>query len=277
MTPDPAAQPGPASSAFASVSVVTPAYNAAAEVGATLESIHAWLLSRGIEHELIVVDDGSSDGTGAAAARWSEGRPAARFTLLRNPENRGKGYSVRRGMLRASKDWALFMDVDNSTTIDHLDRFAPLAARAPVLIASRRLPDSVIVRRQALTRRILGGAFPYIVRAISRTGATDTQCGFKMFRSDAARDIFSRQRTERFAFDVELLLLARKLGHGFAEAPARWDNPPDASTVKIRWDTVNMMLDVLRCTWRLRRGAPTPDPLDPREVEPDTPADQRPS
>lgn len=254
--------------AFQSVTVVIPAFNAAGEIEATLDSAHAWLEREGVEHEIIVVDDGSLDGTDAVARRWADANPDAAAVVVRNEVNRGKGYSVRRGMARAQKRWALFMDVDNSTTIDHLARFAPLAERAAVIIASRRLPESVIVRRQALSRRILGGAFPYIVRAISRTGATDTQCGFKLFRRDAASDVFSRQRTERFAFDVELLLLTRKLGYTFVEAPARWDNPPDASTVKIRWDTVNMMLDVLRVTWRLRRGTAAPDPVERSEIDP---------
>jgi dolichyl-phosphate beta-glucosyltransferase len=199
--------------------------------------------------EVIVVDDGSSDGTQAAV----DGAAVRDVRVLRNSSNRGKGYSVRRGMLAAKSDWVLFMDADNSTSIEHLARVAPHVNAARVIIASRRLSDSRVVRPQHRLRQMLGRTFPHIVRALALPGLMDTQCGFKVFRRDAAQAIFARQTTERFAFDVEVLLLARLLRIGIAEVPVDWDNPT-ISTVRIRYDTIQMLWDVLRSTWRRAFG-----------------------
>lgn len=250
--------PGPLD-AFASLSVVIPAYNGSRTLRATLDDVHSFLASRAVPHEILVVDDGSTDDTAAIAERFARERPGAACRLLRNERNRGKGYSVRRGMLESSRDWRLFMDADNSTRITHLDAFAPPARAHPVLIASRRLDASRIVRRQHPIRQMLGKSFPYLVRAIALPEISDTQCGFKLFRADAAREIFPRQRVERFAFDVEILLLARRLGYPIGEVPVDWDNPT-VSTVRIHADTFQMFADLIRSAWRLRRGAAIPAP-----------------
>lgn len=248
---------------FGSISVVVPAYNAERHVVRTLDSIQDWLESQGLPHEVIVVDDGSADGTAVAVERRGRG-----VRVLRNRRNRGKGHSVRRGMLAATKAWALFTDVDNSTTIDHLARFAPLAATHEVIIASRRAGGALIVRRQHAVRRFLGNTFPALVHAVALPDVHDTQCGFKAFRRDAARAIFSRLRVERFAFDVEALLLARTLGYSIGEVPVRWDNPT-ASTVRLSTDTVRMLVDLLATTWRMRDGAPDPAPAREEDAAPD--------
>jgi dolichyl-phosphate beta-glucosyltransferase len=245
--------------AFGSISVIVPAYNAARVVGATLDSVQGYLDAAGVPHEVVVVDDASRDGTPALVASRGRG-----VRLLVNERNRGKGWTVRRGMLAARMRWALFSDVDNSTTMDHLEGFAPFARDHAVIIASRRLEGSTIVRPQSASRRLLGGAFPRLVRTLALPGISDSQCGFKAFRADVAREVFSRLRTERFAFDVEALLLARLLGARIAEVPARWDNPPDESTVRLRVDTFRMLADVVAMAWRLRAlgslPPPAPDP-----------------
>jgi len=232
---------------FESLSIVIPAYNAQRDVCATLDSVCAYLQQHGLMFEIIVVDDGSHDRTAACVKAYP-----AEIKLLQNGRNRGKGYSVRRGMLEAKHEWALFMDVDNSTSIDHLDRFAPYADDSDVLIASRRLLESSIVLRQPRIRQILGKSFPYLVRTLALADIQDTQCGFKVFRHDAAKEIFSRQGSEGFCFDVEALLLARRLGYRIQEIGIDWVNPP-SSTVRVGIDPVMMFLDLLRITWRHRK------------------------
>ena len=217
--------PRPASS-LGSLSVIIPAKNAAAVLAATLDDIGRFTRDVGLDTEIIVVDDGSTDDTRKLAANHP-----ARPRLLVNDRNRGKGYSVRRGMLEASRNWALLTDADNSTTIDHLDRFASFAPHYDVIIASRRLPGSRIVRPQPRTRQRLGQIYPHLVRILALPDIGDTQAGFKLFSRDAARVIFSRLRTERFAFDAEALLLARLHNYRIAEVPIDWNNPPE-STLK---------------------------------------------
>lgn len=251
---------------FGSISVVVPAYNAEQTVGATLDDVQSWLEGAGLPHEIIVVDDGSTDDT--AGVVESRGRGVR---VIRVPRNRGKGYAVRTGMLSTTKAWAVFMDVDNSTRISHLERFAAAGENADVIIASRRMHGATIIRPQHPIRQLLGRTFPYIVRTLALRDIRDTQCGFKAFRSAAIRRVFPYQRIERFAFDVEVLLLARKQGLRIAEIPVDWDNPTD-STVRVHFDTVTMLADVLRAIWRLRGGAPLPAPIaiatDPQTAEP---------
>lgn len=254
---------------FGSISVVVPAYNAEREVAHTLDAVQGWLESQGLPHEIIVVDDGSADRTAEVVERRGRG-----VRLLRNGRNHGKGYSVRRGMLAATNAWALFTDVDNSTTIDHLARFAPLTREHDVIIGSRRAMGALIVRRQHAIRRLLGNTFPAVVHALALPDLHDTQCGFKAFRREAARNVFSRLRVERFAFDVEALMLARAQGYSIGEVPVSWDNPT-SSTVRLGTDTVRMLMDLLGTAWRLRDGAPPPvpglsdEPAPPPERAPD--------
>ncbi|MCK6485708.1 MAG: glycosyltransferase family 2 protein [Phycisphaerae bacterium] len=238
-------QPG---DAFESLSVIIPAYNAARCVADTLDAVQAWLAAHELANEVIVVDDGSADRTAEIVEQRGRG-----VRLLRNGVNRGKGYSVRAGMLASTGAWALFLDVDHSTHIRHLERFVEPAAGADVLIGSRRVGGARILRRQHRLRQLLGRSFPYLVRALALRDVQDTQCGFKLFRRAAVDAIFPRQRVERFAFDVEVLLLARRMGFRIAEIPVDWDNPTD-STLRISCDTLVMFVDVLRTVCRLRGG-----------------------
>jgi dolichyl-phosphate beta-glucosyltransferase len=237
--------PRPASS-LRSLSVIIPAKNASAVLAATLDDIADFTKDAELDNEIIVVDDGSTDATGIIA-KTHPSRPR----LLVNDRNRGKGYSVRRAMLESTHDWALLTDADNATSIDHLDRFAPFARDYDVIIASRRLPGSRIVRPQPRIRQKLGQIYPHLVRIVALPEISDSQAGFKLFSRDAARVIFSHLRTERFAFDTEALLLARLLNYRIAEVAIDWNNPADSS-LDIRTDTFRMMYDLMRMTLRLR-------------------------
>jgi dolichyl-phosphate beta-glucosyltransferase len=228
--------PHPASS-LGSLSVVIPAKNASAVLTNTLDDIGRFIRSARLDTEIIVVDDGSTD-TGAIAESH-----LLRPRVLVNHRNRGKGYSVRRAMLEASRNWALLTDADNSTSIDHLDRFASFAPHYDVIIASRRLPGSRIIRPQPPIRQKLGQIYPHLVRIVALPEISDSQAGFKLFCRDAARVIFSHLRTERFAFDTEALLLARLLNYRIAEVAIDWNNPADSS-LDIRTDTFRMMYDL---------------------------------
>ncbi|MFO0972539.1 MAG: dolichyl-phosphate beta-glucosyltransferase [Phycisphaerae bacterium] len=242
-------QPGPA---LSSLSVIIPAYNAAPFIAATLADVHDWLARRVGAFELIVVDDGSVDETAAAVRRF--GRDVQ---LMQTVPNRGKGHAVRTGMLASACDWALFMDADNSTRIAELDAIAPRLADADVWIASRRMQNSRIVRRQQPVRQALGRAFPYFVRRLVLPGISDSQCGFKLFSRAAVRAIFPHQQLERFAFDVELLALARRAGLRIAEFPIDWDNPTDSS-LRIGRDAARMLADLFGLWWRMYGGGRGP-------------------
>lgn len=234
---------------FKELSVVIPAYNAEACVGDTLDAVQGYLASRELPGEIIVVDDGSTDQTAALVERRGRG-----VKLLRNPANQGKGYAVRRGMLATQCAWAAFMDVDNSTSIDHLERFALQADGADVLIASRNLEGSRIVRAQPAIRQMSGRTFPYLVRRLVLPNFRDTQCGFKVFRRETVPPIFSRQCCRGFCFDVEVLLIASRLGYRIVELPVDWDNPRP-STIRLWRDPPRMLGELLGIAWRHRPAA----------------------
>ena len=237
-----------------SLSVIIPAYNARDVVTDTLLSVSKYLERAEFTSEVILVDDGSTDDT----ARQAE---ACGVRVLRSVHNRGKGAAVRRGMLEARHEWVLFMDVDNATSLDHLDRFVRVIDGADIVIGSRRLPDSRIVQPQPRIRQAMGRLFPYIVRISTVRQVRDTQCGFKLFRRDVAREVFSRQRTNGFSFDVEVLLIAMRLGHRIVELPVDWNNK-GASTLHLLLDPPKMLVDLARIAWRHRASAYPAGPLE---------------
>jgi glycosyltransferase involved in cell wall biosynthesis len=208
-----------------SISVVIPAYNEQARLPETLRRIETYFSRKDWKfHETIVVDDGSRDGTLADAIGFSNGNPNIR--VLRNPGNRGKGYSVRHGMMEARGDWRLFSDADLSTPIEELDKLwcELLKRRADIAIGSRAMDRSLIGIHQPGFRETAGKFFNLVMRAATGLSFADTQCGFKLFRAEAAREIFTRQTLERFGFDVEILFIARKLGYSTIEIPVRWNH-----------------------------------------------------
>jgi glycosyltransferase involved in cell wall biosynthesis len=223
------------------LSVVIPAYNEAERLPRTLERVRAYLDGQGRPYEILVVDDGSLDETVARA----QAAGGAHLRLLSNGVNRGKGYSVRQGMLAARGARRLMTDADLSTPIEELPRLAQrLDEGCDVVIASRALPGSRIEVRQGAFRENMGRAFNLLVRLLVLPGLRDTQCGFKLFSAAAAEAAFARTRLDGFAFDVEALFIARRRGFRVAELPVVWRN--DAATRVGWWKGFVAFADLLR-------------------------------
>jgi glycosyltransferase involved in cell wall biosynthesis len=237
-----------------SISIIIPAYNEEKRLPSSLERIVAYLERTDWQFtEIIVVDDGSRDGTAAVAERFAAGRPNVR--VLRNPGNRGKGYSVRNGMLEAKGEWALFSDADLSAPIEELDKLwlAISKQSADVAIGSRALNRALIGVHQSSFREYGGRVFNLLLRVITGLPFWDTQCGFKLFQGGAAREIFRRQRAEGFGFDAEVLFIARHLGYKIAEVPVRW-NHVEGTKMRLFSDTLRMVLDLVTIRGNQLRG-----------------------
>ena len=192
--------------------------------------------------------DGTREIATAAAARQPN------LHILANPEHRGKGFAVRTGMLAATGEYIFYMDADLSVPLRDVDRFVEYLRTHPeadVLLGNRQHPESKIVLEQSWLRRRMGQTFNLILRQLALAGVQDTQCGFKGFRRPAANAIFSRQRLDGFAFDVEVLLLARKLGLTVVDLPVEWRNSPESKVHMIR-DSVRMLVDAIRIRRTLR-------------------------
>lgn len=226
------------------LSIIIPAYREEKRIGASLDRIFSFLDSQGYISEVLVVDDGSPDDTVRVTAEAATGR--SNFRIIQNETNRGKGACVRRGMLEARGRYLLFSDADLSTPIEETTRFLEkMSDGYAVVIASRALRESRIVIFQPWYRQIIGKTFNRIVRILLVRGLCDTQCGFKMFTREAAKTIFPLQKIERFAFDVEILFLARKFGYRIFETPVTWQDSP-FTTVKIAGDSFSMFAALLR-------------------------------
>lgn len=233
-----------------SLSIVVPAYNEAERIGATLEQMLAWLDSHAPKAQIIVVDDGSRDATTEVVRRRAVNEPRLRAERL--PVNRGKGAAVRRGVELAQGDWVLFSDADLSTPIEELLKLRQaVLAGADIAIASRDRPDSDITRHQPAYREAMGRTFNALVQAMALPGFSDTQCGFKLFSAEAARRCFGRMTIERFAFDVEVLYIARRLGYRIAEVGVRWINDERTTVSPVR-DASKMLIDIAKIRYRHR-------------------------
>jgi len=233
------------------LSIVIPSFNEELRLPVTLADISAYIRASKRETELIVVDDGSTDRT-ADVANSFRGEIQG-LLVIANKKNRGKGYSVRHGMLEARGRIVLFTDADLSAPIDEADKLIAALADHDVAIGSRALNRSLISVHQSVFREYAGIIFNFIVRAILRLPFVDTQCGFKAFRRDRCRVIFQQQRIERFGFDPELLYLARHHGLSAAEIPVRWAHSP-ATKVSMWRDSIQMFLDVFIIRWNALTG-----------------------
>jgi dolichyl-phosphate beta-glucosyltransferase len=235
------------------LSVVVPAYNEAQRIGRSLGAIHWYLASKGYTAEVIVVDDGSSDETVNVVAGIIEPWPS--FRLLRNESNRGKGYSVRRGVLAARGDYVLFTDADLSAPIDQADVLiaALESTGAHAAIGSRALQRELIGVHQPLFREWGGICFNLAVRLFTGLKLRDTQCGLKLFRRETTRRAFEYMKAERFGFDPELLFLVERWGGRIMEIPVRWDNDP-ATRFNVLRDAVRSFREVAEVRWRALTG-----------------------
>jgi dolichyl-phosphate beta-glucosyltransferase len=228
-------------------SIVIPAYNESARIRATLDCVLAHITHRGWDAEVLVVNDGSHDETTQIVENYAAQHPSLR--LLQNPGNRGKGYSVRNGMLHASGEILLFSDADLSSPIEEADKlFAALEAGADVAIGSRWLRAELQTQRQSLLRQLFGRIFNFALRIVLGLPYHDTQCGFKAFTRRAAQAIFPRQHIERWGFDPEILFLARKFGMKVEEVPVEWGHSEGTRIHPLR-DGIRMFVEMLRVRW----------------------------
>ncbi|MBI2192267.1 MAG: glycosyltransferase family 2 protein [Planctomycetes bacterium] len=223
------------------VSIIIPAFNEVKRLPQTLDRLSRYSEAAGLRAEVLVVDDGSSDGTARAVS------PPAK--VLRNESNHGKGYAVRQGILAATGEFRVFMDADLSVPPEYLQPLLRMLEEGhDVVIGSRSVSGARVVATSRGYRRTMGHVFNRLVRIFAVGGVHDTQCGFKGFRASAATKLFSRQKLDGFAFDVEILYLAQRMGLRIAELPVEW---LDSETTKIRpvVDSAKMLVDLLRVRW----------------------------
>lgn len=233
-------------------SIVIPAYNESERLPATLDRILVHIQESGWSAEIVVVDDGSSDDTVAIVQSYAQKYPSLR--LVKNPGNRGKGYSVRNGMLHATGEVMLFSDADLSSPIGETNKlFAALAEGADVAIGSRWLRTELQTQRQPLHRQLFGRIFNLALRLILSLRFHDTQCGFKAFTRPAAQAIFPLQQIERWGFDPEILFLARKFGFKVAEVPVKWAHSEGTRLHPLR-DGIRMFFELLKIRWYSMNG-----------------------
>ncbi|HVB36233.1 MAG TPA: dolichyl-phosphate beta-glucosyltransferase [Candidatus Acidoferrales bacterium] len=233
------------------LSIVIPAYNEERRLPRTLERVHEYVRCIHPACEVIVVDDGSSDGTGEVVSKMSAEMPELR--LVSNGQNRGKGYSVRHGMLEARGRVALFTDADLSAPIEEAAKLLEALEAADVAIGSRAMDRTLIAVHQSRIRELAGILFNWMVRLFTGVRFKDTQCGFKAFAMPEARIVFEQQRIEDFGFDPEILFLAERHGLRATEVPVRWAHDAATKVHAVR-DSARMFADLLRIRWNAATG-----------------------
>jgi dolichyl-phosphate beta-glucosyltransferase len=236
------------------LSIIIPAFNEEKRLPRALARLRDYFSARGAANdlEIIVVDDGSSDETARVAQEWIPKFPSLR--VISNGHNRGKGYSVRHGMLEARGRLALFTDADLSSPIEELEKLLQaIRAGNDFAIGSRALDRSLIEVHQSRWRELAGIIFNGFVRLVTGLPYADTQCGFKLFVRQPSRIVFEQQRIEGFGFDPEILFVAKRHGLGGAEVPVRWAHDP-ATKVHVLRDSVRMFGDLLYIRWNWLLG-----------------------
>ena len=234
------------------LSIVIPAYNEALRIGGTLEKVRQYAETRNYLCELILVDDGSRDETPEILTDFQERYAKAR--ILRNEPNRGKGFTVRRGVLEARGEFVLFTDADLSAPIEETNKLlaALETSGADAAVGSRALDRRLIGVHQPWRREMAGRVFNLLVRIFTGLKIRDTQCGLKLFRRVTTRRAFELQRVTGFGFDPELLFLIERLGGKIVEVPVRWNDNP-ATKVHFLRDSTRMFFDLIALRWRATR------------------------
>jgi glycosyltransferase involved in cell wall biosynthesis len=234
-------------------SVVIPAYNESNRIRPTLDEILRYVEEHKWDVEILVVDDGSRDDTAEIVREYSRAHPP--IQLVGNPGNRGKGFSVRNGMMHARGEICLFTDADLSSPIGEAEKlFTAIRNGADIAIGSRWLRAELQTERQPLYRQLFGRIFNLLLRLVLGLHYMDTQCGFKAFRRDAARQIFPMQKIERWGFDPEILFLARRRKLRTVEVPVIWAHSEGTRLHPFR-DGIRMFGDVMRIRWNAVTGA----------------------
>jgi glycosyltransferase involved in cell wall biosynthesis len=234
------------------LSIVIPAYNESARIEATLASVLECVETRHWDAEILVVDDGSTDSTAAIVQKWMARNP--HLHLVKNPGNRGKGYSVRNGLLQAAGNIVMFTDADLSAPIEEAELLIEaIDAGADVAIGSRWLDKQKQTVHQPLYRRFFGRCFNWVTRKVIGLPFRDTQCGFKAFRRDTAQTIFRLQTIERWGFDPEILFIARKLKYTIVEVPVTWGHD-ERSRISYLKDGMKMLEEMGQIRTNSLRG-----------------------
>ena len=233
------------------ISVVVPAYNEEVGIASTVERLRAWLEKRGEGFEILVVDNASTDRTAERVEPLCDGD---RVRLLRNERNRGKGYSMRRGMLEARGELRLHCDADCATSLPSLPGMLELAREHDVVVGSRLAEGAQLGRRQPLRRRIVGRSFQQLCRLLLGEPTQDLYCGFKLWRAPAAVDAYSRTRLEGWTFDAEVLAMARALGYRIRETGIVWTDR-EGSRVRMARILVPVVRELLAARRHVRREA----------------------
>jgi dolichyl-phosphate beta-glucosyltransferase len=234
--------------------VVVPAYNEEAGIAASVECLRGWLEQRGGDFEILVVDNASEDRTAERVEALSDG-PSIR--LLQNERNRGKGYSMRRGMLEARGELRLHCDADCAGSVPSLAKMLELVREHDVVVGSRLAAGAQVGRRQPLRRRIVGRSFQQLCRLVLREPTRDLYCGFKLWRAQAAVDAYSRTRIEGWTFDAEVLAMARALGYRLCETGIVWTDR-HGSRVRMAHILVPVVRELVAARRRVRREAARP-------------------
>jgi len=233
------------------ISIVIAAYNEENRIGESLLKIKAYLDGQDADYEIIVVDDGSTDNTRQVAADYKS--KITNLKIIGYPVNKGKGYALRQGVFASKGDAVLLTDADLSTPIDELARLFPLISdqQYDVVIGSRALEPNKILKKQPWWRQGMGKTFNRIVKLLVLDDFNDTQCGFKLFSGKVARSLFKYARVNRFAYDVEILAMAKMKGFRISEVSVRWINSPESKVNPI-FDSLQMFFDLVKI--RLRMG-----------------------
>jgi dolichyl-phosphate beta-glucosyltransferase len=241
------------------LSVIIPCYNEGKVIERNLVEIDKYLGGKKITYEILVIVDGSPDGTADIVRSYQP--EVKNLHIIENPENRGKGYAVRQGLLKATGELRLFLDADGSTSITHLETFLPEFAKGyDVVIGSRCLKGAHIQVHQPTHREIMGDMGNWLIRLVlGLWGYWDTQCGFKMLTAKAAEELASRMVVDRFGFDFELIALAQRAGFATKQMPVRWVNWAESSvTLTGPNGFIQVLLDLFKTKWRLMTGQYSP-------------------
>ena len=234
------------------LSLIIPAYNEEKRILPTLEKVYSYLSKQDYSFEIIIVDDGSTDETVKIVKNFIKNKRMV--NVLTNGENRGKGFTVKNGILSAKGNYIFFTDADLSTPIEELEKCIPhLTDNFDIVIGSRSLPESNIEIRQPFYREKMGKIFNLLVKMFLLKGVIDTQCGFKGFKKDAVKNIFNRSVIDGFSFDVETIFLAQKYKFKIKEIPVRWRNSELSKVSPIK-HSLQMFFDLMHIRFNNLKG-----------------------